>query len=159
MIRNVPKRAFGLILLVSCLVSFSSCGYFLYPERRGQIQGEIDPPILILDCAALVLFVIPGAIALAVDFTSGAVYLPNKKKRSSIDKFHVDNQRARDASHLGFLISNHTGEHVLLDAESVIRVPLETASEAEVEEVLNYLNSNIHDKTVLKQFSDHAKTL
>jgi len=67
------------------VVSFSACGYFLYPERRGQPKGEIDLPVLIMDCAGLLLFIIPGVAALAVDFSSGAIYLPNKKKGASLD--------------------------------------------------------------------------
>lgn len=63
--------------MVLCLLGSAGCGYFLYPERRGQIGGEVDVPILILDCTLLVLWIVPGVAALAVDFTSGAIYLPS----------------------------------------------------------------------------------
>lgn len=62
----------------------ASCGYFIYPERRGQTGGKIDTQIAILDGLGLLLFIIPGLIAYAVDFSSGAIYLPGGEKSSSI---------------------------------------------------------------------------
>ena len=52
------------------------CGTLFYPERRGQEQGRIDPAVAILDGLGLLLFIIPGVIAFAVDFSTGAIYLP-----------------------------------------------------------------------------------
>jgi hypothetical protein len=49
----------------------------LHPERRGQPPGGgLDWSIVALDGIGLLLFFIPGVIAFAVDFATGAIYLP-----------------------------------------------------------------------------------
>ena len=58
----------------------AGCGTLIYPERRGQTGGQIDPGVAILDAAGLLLFIIPGLVAFGVDFSTGAIYLPGGKK-------------------------------------------------------------------------------
>ena len=49
----------------------------LHPERRNQPPGGgLDWSIVALDGLGLLLFFIPGVIAFAVDFATGAIYLP-----------------------------------------------------------------------------------
>jgi hypothetical protein len=134
------------------MVSFSGCGYFLYPERRGQTTGEIDLPVLILDCVGLFFFVIPGVAALAVDFSSGAIYLPNKKKRAALDVIRLDKDKVHDRSYLESLISKHTGKDIRLSGKSVKRLRVGKKSEDGIVEMLEYLNSHIDDKGILNQF-------
>jgi hypothetical protein len=64
--------------LVAVLVSlqFISCGTILYPERRSQNPGKLDVGIVLLDGFWLLVGIIPGVIAFAVDFSTGAIYLP-----------------------------------------------------------------------------------
>src|SRR4030042_4573881 len=83
-----PKRT---ILAVLCVVisavlmmELAGCGTILYPERKGQKDGRIDPGIAVLDGLGLLFFIIPGVIAFAVDFTTGAIYLPGSA-RGSLD--------------------------------------------------------------------------
>jgi len=52
------------------------CGTILYPERKGQPAGPIDWKIVALDGIGLLFFFVPGVIAFAVDFVTGAIYLP-----------------------------------------------------------------------------------
>ena len=52
----------------------TSCGTLLYPERRGQPRGVIDPGVLLLDAVGLIFFVVPGLVAFAVDFTASPIY-------------------------------------------------------------------------------------
>lgn len=59
----------GLLMLGS-----SSCGYVLYPGRRGRSGGTIDIPVLIIDLLWLLPGLVPGLICLIVDFTSGCIY-------------------------------------------------------------------------------------
>ncbi|WP_052464987.1 hypothetical protein [Geoalkalibacter subterraneus] len=66
--------ALGLIFFLT--ISLAGCGTLIYPERRGQSGGRIDPAIAILDGVGLLVFLIPGMIAFAVDFATGAIYLP-----------------------------------------------------------------------------------
>lgn len=61
----------GVILLQSV-----SCGTILHPERRGFRSDRLDPAIVALDAVGLLFFFVPGVIAFAVDFSTGAIYLP-----------------------------------------------------------------------------------
>ncbi len=67
---------------VTLLVQIFGCGTIIYPERRGQKSGRIDPGIAILDGIGLLFFIIPGLIAYGVDFTTGAIYLPGGHRSS-----------------------------------------------------------------------------
>jgi hypothetical protein len=71
-----------MILLLTLVLAFEfvACGTIIYPERRGQRAGEIDAGIVVLDAVGLLLFFIPGVIAFAVDFSTGAIYLPAGKR-------------------------------------------------------------------------------
>ncbi|MEJ6654940.1 MAG: polyribonucleotide nucleotidyltransferase [Pseudomonas sp.] len=73
-------KALASILLSTTLVTqLTACGSVFYPERRGQISGEIDPGVAILNGIGLLFYVIPGLIAFAVDFTTGAIYFPDER--------------------------------------------------------------------------------
>lgn len=56
--------------------TLAGCGTILHPERRGQPAGRLDWKIVALDGLGLLFFFIPGVIAFAVDFATGAIYLP-----------------------------------------------------------------------------------
>ncbi len=71
-------RHFMIILLSFQLVS---CGTILYPERRNQKVGRVDVGVALLDGFWLLAGLIPGIIAFAVDFSTGAIYLPAKSAR------------------------------------------------------------------------------
>lgn len=58
------------------LAAAPGCGTIMYPERRGQPAGDIDWKIVALDGIGLLLFFVPGVVAFAVDFSTGAIYLP-----------------------------------------------------------------------------------
>jgi hypothetical protein len=58
------------------VATVTGCGTVLHPERRGQPPGRLDWGIVVLDALGLVFFLIPGIIAFAVDFSTGAIYLP-----------------------------------------------------------------------------------
>jgi hypothetical protein len=73
------KRILVALLGAGLSIPVASCGTLLYPERRGQPSGPLDPGIVLLDAAGLVLFFVPGIIAFAVDFTTGAIYLPHER--------------------------------------------------------------------------------
>jgi hypothetical protein len=62
-------------LLVSA-AGTTGCGTVLHPERRGQSAGKLDWGIVALDAVGLFFFFVPGVIAFAVDFATGAIYLP-----------------------------------------------------------------------------------
>lgn len=69
-------------------VQLIGCGTIFYPERRGQRAGHIDVGVALLDGIGLLLFIIPGVIAYAVDFSNGTIYLPGTSL-SSLDMQNI----------------------------------------------------------------------
>ena len=66
------------VILVTCTFTFwaSGCGTLLYPERLNSTPSKkLDAKTVILDCAWLLAGVIPGIVALAVDFVNDTIYL------------------------------------------------------------------------------------
>ena len=66
-------RGVAATLLTTALAS-TGCGYILHPERRGNTGGDIAGGSLVMDLLWLLPGVVPGVIALVVDFSSGAIY-------------------------------------------------------------------------------------
>ncbi len=108
-------------------LQLGSCGTILYPERHGQRSGELDPTVVLLDAIGLLFGIIPGLVAFAVDFHTGAIYLPGGKKRP---KHHRRGQaeeieggwvilrtdpRTLDAGTLSAILSRETGHTIRLD--------------------------------------------
>lgn len=87
-------RAISAAVVISMLTS--ACGTILYPERRGQTSGTIDPGVALLNTAGLIVFFVPGVIAFAVDFITGAIYLPEGKtvmlNQQGLDQISPDGQ-------------------------------------------------------------------
>ncbi len=82
------RKSIGILVLAALLLQSSGCGTLIYPERRGQNGGQIDPAVAILNGVGVIVFVIPGLIAFAVDFATGAIYLPPGKggKHSAVEQ-------------------------------------------------------------------------
>ncbi|WP_428818416.1 hypothetical protein [Microbulbifer sp. MCCC 1A16149] len=91
------KRGIAVSCLMTLMLNLTACGYFLYPERKGQAGGRVDPVVVILDGAGLLFGILPGIVAFAVDFTNGTIYLPAGGS-SAIDR-HLTavDQDAQDA--------------------------------------------------------------
>ena len=64
------------LVAATAVAGLVGCGAILYPERAGQPKGRIDPAVAILDGIGVLLVIIPGLIAFAVDFHQGTIYLP-----------------------------------------------------------------------------------
>src|SRR3546814_10149399 len=60
--------------MCALVTGVQTCALPIYPDRRGQIDGKIDPAIAALDAVGLLFYIIPGLIAFAVDFATGAIY-------------------------------------------------------------------------------------
>ena len=77
----VPKKKIVALLLTSILTTqLAACGTVFYPERKGQVGGRIDPVVAIANGVGLLFFVVPGVVAFAVDFATGAIYLPGGRR-------------------------------------------------------------------------------
>ena len=88
---RVPFRLIGGVLVATLLTQVTACGSIFYPDRRGQIDGKIDPAIAVLDAVGLLFYIIPGLIAFAVDFATGAIYFEPGKTAQ------VDPEKLKDA--------------------------------------------------------------
>jgi hypothetical protein len=70
-------RTIAVALLVTTVGS-AGCGYLLYPERRGTKSGTIDSGTMVMDLLWLLPGIVPGVVALIVDFSSGAIYVQGR---------------------------------------------------------------------------------
>lgn len=119
------------ILAVFC--QSQGCGTILHPSRIGQPHGRLDPAVVILDGLGLLLFFIPGAIAFAVDFSTGAIYLPpdgygqhdpGKFDPSRCDVIHVPPSELTQEK-LEAVLAERTGHSVTLEPGSYNVRPLD----------------------------------
>ena len=88
---RISSRVIGGVVVAALLTQLSACGSIFFPDRRGQIDGKIDPMIAVLDAVGLLFYVIPGLIAFGVDFATGAIYLPPGKTA------HIAPEKLREA--------------------------------------------------------------
>jgi hypothetical protein len=97
----------------------ASCGTILYPERRGQPAGRLDVGVVVLDGIGLLLFLVPGVIAFAVDFATGAIYLPPQcatnppAMSSELHKVQV-NPAELTPERVAAIVGEHSGKSVSL---------------------------------------------
>jgi len=82
--RVFKSRTMAVVVLVAVMLASVQCGYILHPERKNQKSGNIDVPVLIMDCAWLLLYIVPGVVALVVDYTTGCIYQPSGPKKVSL---------------------------------------------------------------------------
>jgi hypothetical protein len=123
--RRWLKLATGLIL-----ASATGCGTVLHPERRGQPAGRIDWAVFALDAVGLIFFFIPGVVAFAVDFATGAIYLPADPYVTGVPL--TKNLRRVDAPHarpsvaeVEAIVSQQVGQTVELSPRSCFAEKLE----------------------------------
>ncbi|WP_137975002.1 polyribonucleotide nucleotidyltransferase [Pseudomonas sp. F(2018)] len=76
---RMHSRVIGGVLAATLLTQLSACGTLFFPDRRGQIEGQVDPIVVGLDAIGILFYVIPGLIAFGIDFATGAIYLPNNQ--------------------------------------------------------------------------------
>jgi hypothetical protein len=111
------------LLLCAGGSALPGCGTIFYPERRGQPAGRLDWKVVAFDAVGLVLFFVPGIIAFAVDFATGAIYLPPDhygkgehaaSKRPQLTKLQVPRGKA-DREHIEQTVSAYIGREIVLD--------------------------------------------
>ncbi|QXI39114.1 polyribonucleotide nucleotidyltransferase [Pseudomonas xantholysinigenes] len=76
---RIPSRVIGGALIATLLTQLTACGTLFYPDRRGQIEGKIDPVVAAMDAIGILFYVLPGLIAFGIDFATGAIYYPGGK--------------------------------------------------------------------------------
>jgi hypothetical protein len=112
----------------------AGCGTILHPERRGQPSGRLDWGVVLLDGLGLLLFFIPGVIAFAVDFATGAIYLPPDEYGqlpNSGEQRLVKLSGSPQPTHeqIEQLVSRHTGQTITLAPGKYVTRKLEDISD------------------------------
>ncbi len=69
------KRLLRPLAAATSLVMLTSCARILHPERVGNKSGSLDTIPLVVDILLFLPGIIPGVIALVIDFTTGAIYV------------------------------------------------------------------------------------
>lgn len=69
------RRCIRGLALFTALAFTASCATILYPERKGNNQGPLDVVPLVVDILLFIPGILPGVIALVVDFGTGAIYM------------------------------------------------------------------------------------
>ncbi|MBN2722891.1 MAG: hypothetical protein JXR95_02340 [Deltaproteobacteria bacterium] len=128
--KSSRKLVAGVIIAVFAVTA--GCGYFLHPERRnrGVAGGRIDTGALVMDILWLIPGIVPGVIALLVDFTTGAIYGPSSLAKTSKDGNTLYltagrtvrfSQKKTDRFNLKLV----SGERIIAEGSDLIRIPKE----------------------------------
>ena len=115
---RTQQKILGGLLSLALISQLAACGTIFYPERRGQVSGRIDPAIAVMDAIGLLFYIIPGLLAFAVDFITGAIYLPGGKQ-VQVDPQLLQQAVKPDGSidnlRLQRIIQEQTGQSLPLD--------------------------------------------
>lgn len=119
----------------AAIMAATGCGTLMHPERRHQRHSnQIDWKIAACNGLGLLLFFIPGVIAFAVDFYTGAIYLPaghdhadnssSPAKRFGVARLGLRKiEIPRDQLSVRTIeqvVSAHVGETVVLEEDSSV---------------------------------------
>ncbi len=118
------NRIVGGVLAATLFTQLSACGTLFFPDRRGQIEGKIDPLVAALDAIGILFYVIPGLIAFGVDFATGAIYLaPNEHYSVAPEKLQdaIGADGGVDRQKLKAIIAGETGRSLPLDDPRLIQ--------------------------------------
>ena len=112
------NRIIGGVLAASLFTQLTACGTLFYPDRRGQIEGRIDPAIAVLNAVGLLFYVIPG-----IDFATGAIYLPDNQYSMAPEKLQeaIGADGQIDQARLKAIIEAETGRSLPLDDPRLIQ--------------------------------------
>lgn len=121
---RIASRLIGGAVAAALLTQLTACGTLFYPDRRGQIEGKIDPVVAALDAIGILFYVIPGLIAFAVDFATGAIYLPegqNAQVAPEKLKEAIGADGKIDNARLKAIIERETGHSLPLDNPNLLQ--------------------------------------
>ncbi|GAA6130796.1 polyribonucleotide nucleotidyltransferase [Halopseudomonas sabulinigri] len=120
------KPLAAVLLATTLTTQLTACGTVFYPERRGQISGEIDPGVAILNGIGLLFYIIPGVVAFAVDFATGAIYLPDARYSLEPSQLQpaIDADGKVDKSKLQAILHRELNLDLQLDQAEESRQPL-----------------------------------
>ena len=126
------KKIISLIIVSVFVTNSVGCGTILHPERKGQVDGRIDPSIAVLDGIGLLFFLIPGVIAFAVDFSNGTIYLPGTEgsldMEDGIREVHFEGEL--DMQRLKTILERETGQEIEIYSPATIAIKADSLKEA-----------------------------
>ena len=130
-VKLIRRRQFLAGTLAGTFCSAAGCGTIMYPERRGQPSGQLDWGVVLLDGIGLILFFIPGLIAFAVDFATGAIYLPPREEyqlssgKRPVELRRVAVERAQlSPERIAQMVSAESGQEITLAEGSYVTAEL-----------------------------------
>jgi hypothetical protein len=105
------------------IAQVTGCGTLFFPDRRGQLEGQVDPLVAGLDAIGILFYVIPGLIAFGIDFATGAIYLPKNEYTVAPDKLRdaIGEDGRIDNARLKAIIERETGHSLPLDDPRLIQ--------------------------------------
>ncbi|RDB43286.1 hypothetical protein DU490_08760 [Halomonas sp. DQ26W] len=116
----------GLVVGIT-IAALAGCGTLFHPERKGQMDGRIDPVVAVANGVGLLFFILPGVIAYAVDFSNGTIYLPGTQT-TGVDTMPLDANM--DVAALEELLSEKSGKTISLDDVLLIVEEVDSLDEA-----------------------------
>src|SRR5690554_7972963 len=109
--KSMLKPVVASTLSALLIFELSGCGTVIYPDRRGQASGSIDPTVVIMNGIGLLFWVIPGLVAFAIDFATGAIYFPDARYSLAPERLGeaLDDQGAVDPLKLKAILHRDLG--------------------------------------------------
>ena len=110
-------RIIGSVVALSLVTQLTACGTLFFPDRRGQIEGRLDPAIVAANAVGLLFYIIPGLIAFGIDFATGAIYFPEGKYSVAPEKLQetMGTDGQVDRRKLKALLEQELGRSLPLD--------------------------------------------
>ncbi|MGN0870937.1 MAG: hypothetical protein ACI4UV_07060 [Victivallales bacterium] len=69
------KKSMLVALAGVLMLQLTACGTLFHAERKGQqASTQVDPTVLILDCCGLLFGIIPGVVAIVIDYSNKTIY-------------------------------------------------------------------------------------
>ncbi|MBD9482643.1 polyribonucleotide nucleotidyltransferase [Pseudomonas sp. PDM14] len=120
---RTSSRVIGGVLAVTLLTQLTACGTLFFPDRRGQIEGKVDPVVAGLNAIGILFYVLPGLIAFGIDFATGAIYLPDNQYSVAPEKLQdaIRPDGSIDHALLKAIISQEIGQDLPLDDPRLIQ--------------------------------------
>ena len=132
------RTAFKFMAAATALAFTTSCATIMYPERKGNNSSPVETLPLVLDILLFLPGVIPGVVALVIDFGNGSIYT---QKKGNAKPFLTEGDAPSSAPQASNRASTAEGEDALelqvrvygadatvLDSRSVMLTPALLAS-------------------------------
>ena len=78
------RKTMMTVLAGTLLLQLTACGTLFHGERKGQqASNQVDPTVLILDCCGFLFGIIPGVVALVIDYSNNTIYYTKAEVRAN----------------------------------------------------------------------------